>query len=56
MTSVIASTRRGLSKKRFDRISDSQGKEIAQNRRTGGIGLIARRGKIADGMGTRRFR
>jgi CubicO group peptidase (beta-lactamase class C family) len=37
----------GLSKERFGRIRTVMEKEIAQNRLAGGIGLIARRGKIA---------
>jgi len=37
----------GLSKPRLDRIRTAIEKEIAQNRLAGGIGLIARRGKVA---------
>jgi CubicO group peptidase (beta-lactamase class C family) len=37
----------GLSKERLDRIKTAIEKTIAQNRLAGGVGLIARRGKIA---------
>lgn len=44
---TIAPEQVGLSKPRLDRIRTAVEKEIAQNRLAGGIGLIARRGKIA---------
>ena len=37
----------GLSKERLDRIRPAMEREIAGSRLAGGIGLIARRGKIA---------
>ena len=37
----------GLAKDRLDRIKVRMEKDIAENRLSGGIGLIARRGKIA---------
>jgi hypothetical protein len=36
-----------ISKERLDRIGTAIEKTIAQNRLAGGVGLIARRGKIA---------
>jgi CubicO group peptidase (beta-lactamase class C family) len=47
MLPMIAPEQAGLSKPRLDRIRPAIEKEIAQNRLAGGIGLIARRGKIA---------
>jgi CubicO group peptidase (beta-lactamase class C family) len=44
---LVAPADVGLSKERLDRIRVAMEKEIAENRLAGGIGLIARRGKIA---------
>jgi CubicO group peptidase (beta-lactamase class C family) len=45
--SPLAPEKVGLSKERLDRIRPAMEKHIADNKLSGGVGLIARRGKIA---------